>query len=212
MPQRHSPHSSRGNRHRADDGWQQTAQLSNPNALDSGSFGWQVAIDGNTEVVGTRQSHALTAVFTKVDGSTWRLTEELPQGGSIDLDGDTLVVDGRAVYRQLPATWQLISHFSASTHRQFTAAQLSGGSIILGMPQEPDNGGESRSALVMELPAPLCFHDGQCLCNTGAAWRDCSERPTCGDAIAQTAEDCDDGNQEDGDGCFRLCTVESNSP
>ncbi len=35
-------------------------------------------------------------------------------------------------------------------------------------------------------------------------------QPVCGNGIVETDEDCDDGDQNSGDGCSALCTVESN--
>ena len=47
-----------------------------------------------------------------------------------------------------------------------------------------------------------------CFCKEGAAGVLCDERPLCGDAVVQAAEQCDDGNRDDGDGCDGLCSVE----
>lgn len=193
---------------RSDDGWQQTARLTR-NPVDEGArFGWRVAIDNTTIVVGFWQSEQPTVVFEYVDGA-WQQAQALPHGGEIDLDGDTLVIGGRWVYRRIGEQFVVTAHLDPSAVASFSAVELSGETLLFGQAQDDLNAAESGAASALQLPLPLCYHSGACVCRAGADGERCEGRPRCGDGQTQAAESCDDGNQVDGDGCSARCTTES---
>ncbi len=89
--------------------WTQQAELAASNAASNGQFGWSVAIDGDTAIVGARLGDTAVAdsgaayVFTR-SGSTWtqqaRLDHPSPAGfdhfgSAVDVESDTAVVGAR---------------------------------------------------------------------------------------------------------------------
>ncbi|MDP6602075.1 MAG: hypothetical protein QGG74_03615 [Phycisphaerales bacterium] len=83
--------------------WVETAKLTAPTPEMGATFGWSVATDGDTIVVGANKAAGgagLAYVFER-DGSNWVFTAELAGSGvdvgdrfgrSVDVDGDTIVV------------------------------------------------------------------------------------------------------------------------
>ena len=165
--------------------WTQQAKLEGENEGDQ--FGWAVAVDGDTVVVG---AHALDVgdetnsgavyVFTK-SGSTWiqaaKLTPTVPEayaffGGSVALDGNTLVIGSRLydtggylnagaayVFTKSGSTWSKQAKLTASIPRQLAALGYSlavdGDTVLVGAFGDDTIRGElgSGSAYVFEKPS-----------------------------------------------------------
>jgi len=193
---------------RDQNGWQQETRLTRDNLPDDARFGWRVAIDNDTVVVGFSHANHPTVVFEYVEGQ-WQETQELEHGGPIDLDGDTLVIDGRWVYRRQGGSFSLTAFIDPTVVPEFSMAHVSGEFLLYGHPQADLESDESGTATMMKLPVPLCMAGGQCVCLVGASGDRCQERPACGDGQQQAAEACDDGNLDTGDGCSDHCLIEA---
>ena len=84
-----------------------------------------------------------------------------------------------------------------------------------------DEGGVNTATCNLDCTTPLCgdgifnpaageaCDDGALNSNTAPdACRTTCELPSCGDDVVDSGEVCDDGNNDDGDGCSALCTQE----
>lgn len=144
---------------RGDEGWSHQARLTDPQSSSDSQFGVDVAIDGDTIVVGADSVEPAAAyVFTR-DGETWsrqqKLTGSSDQtnsnfGSTVDIDSGTIVVgDSRfdleentgpgAVYifEQKGDTWQQKRRFAPSSLGRESLGRsvaVDGDTIVAGAP------------------------------------------------------------------------------
>ncbi|KPA10359.1 PKD domain-containing protein [Candidatus Magnetomorum sp. HK-1] len=83
-------------------GWEQKAKLTSGDIANSDQFGWSVAIDGNTAIIGAKNKDSKKGaayIFDKV-GNDWKQIKKLPDNGkdnsyfgsSVSISGDTFIV------------------------------------------------------------------------------------------------------------------------
>ncbi|CAD8106425.1 unnamed protein product [Paramecium sonneborni] len=94
-------------------------------------------------------------------------------------------------------------------------SSICGDLIIVGEEQCEDNNNENNDGCYQcKFTCPLNCNDclnGECLiCNTGFLLFDNTCTNICGDGVLSNLEECDDGNQNDGDGCSKNCLIEIN--
>ncbi|MHC4924595.1 MAG: putative Ig domain-containing protein [Planctomycetota bacterium] len=155
------------------------------NGADTGagdSFGDSVSISGDTVAVGARLDYVdgnpdggSVYMFTRT-GSTWSERQKLVAidieegryfGGSVSLDGDSLIVGKSSVlaghgsaslFGRREDTWTLRQVFTspdAADNDQFAdAVALSGRTLLIGEPRDTGPGGTSGSAHVYGLSIP----------------------------------------------------------
>ncbi len=150
-------------------------ELSFPGPSDS--FGWSVALDGTTAVIGAigDDDQAMNAgavhVFARVAPGTWLPEQELLGSGSgdefgsaVDIEGNVMVVGARLadeagpssgaayVFRRIGGAWQLEDVLTASdpsSNSHFGAAvALSTDIIVVGAPEHDGGGSNAGGAYV----------------------------------------------------------------
>ncbi|CAD8108670.1 unnamed protein product [Paramecium sonneborni] len=94
-------------------------------------------------------------------------------------------------------------------------SSICGDLIIVGEEQCEDNNNENNDGCYQcKYTCPLNCKDclnGQCLfCNSGFLLFNNNCTNICGDGVLSNLEECDDGNQNDGDGCSKNCLTEVN--
>ena len=153
-------------------------------------------------VLGTTSAWALTAEQeAKLTASDATASDNFGLG--VALSGDTAVVgafldddngesSGSAyVFIRIAGVWteqaKLLPADGASGDFFGRSVALDGNTAVIGAPHDDDNGGNSGSAYVFRLLP-------------------------CGDGMLDIDEECDDGNNEDGDGCAADCTLEEPVP
>lgn len=164
-----------------------------------------VAIDGDTVVLGD-QRRDKAYIYTR-SGTTWSLEAELAGPGTnpsssfygqfVAIQGDTVVVtdNGSAfksayLYSRDGTTWTLASTIlpsDAATNASanfYGGAAISGNTLVLGNDRDAFPVGDGGAAYVYSLVP-------------------------CGDGIQTATESCDDGNEDDEDGCSSVCELET---
>ncbi len=166
--------------------WSQQAYLkaSNTDAIDR--FGTKVAVSGDTLVAGAwgESSNATGVGGNQADNSA-------SQAGAAYV----FVRDGGGVWSQ--QAYLKASNTDASDRLGLSVA-VSGNTVVVGAYWEDSNAtgvdgdqadnsfSDSGAAYVFFIPPPI----------------------VCGDGVVEVAEQCDDGNTADSDGCSSTCTVE----
>ncbi|MGK0357958.1 MAG: cysteine-rich repeat protein, partial [Bradymonadia bacterium] len=187
-----------------------------------GYFGHSLATDGETLVVGATQGQVEGAVYVyrrNAEGQ-WTLNDRLTSpDGPREFFGHAVAVEGRhlMVATRSSHGFSTAHHFTRSTQgwsaRQAFELDDSGRSDAIGLQADrlvlgvPRTARLPTAAKVFEAES-LCGSDGLCVCVEGAAGAQCGQRPSCGDGAWQSAEACEDGNQDAGDGCDGLCSLE----
>jgi cysteine-rich repeat protein len=197
--------------------WTEQAKLLPADGAAGDAFGRVVALHGDTVVIsadadddnGVQSGSAY--VFTRA-GNVW--TEQaklLPADGAageffgvaVAVHGDTAVIgawldddnggdSGSAyVFTRVGNVWReqakLLAPDGLAGDHFGQALVFDGNRAVIGAPADDDNGPASGSAYVFRLLP-------------------------CGDGILDPDEECDDGNNEDGDGCASDCTLEEPVP
>ena len=208
----------------ANDNWDEVAKLTASDAAQSDFFGFSVAISGDSVVIGApqdgeaiRHKFGGAYVFERDAGGpdNWGEVRKLAAsdaakgdrfGISASISGDWAVVGARwddddgnpdgAVYvyqrdADGPGSWGAAGKLAASDATGGAyfgrSVSITGGAAIAGAP--------GRDHTVVELP------------NNREGWS-YVYRATCGDGVTGFAEECDDGNLDDGDCCSSTCTFE----
>jgi hypothetical protein len=158
--------------------WIETKLIASDGA-SSDYFGYSVAVDGDTVVVGARYDDdngvdSGSAYVYRFDGTDWIETKLLASDGATDdrfgisasVDGDTVVVgaygdddngsnSGSAyVYTFDGSSWietKLIASDGASSDRFGISASVDGDTVVVGSDYDDDNGSSSGSAYVYDL-------------------------------------------------------------
>ena len=161
--------------------WSPQAKLTASDAAVGDLFGWSVAIDGNTAVIGARNDDdggsdsGSAYVFTRT-GATWSQQAKLTAsdaasidffGYSVAIDGDTAVIGAYAdddggsnsgsayVFTRTGETWsqqaKLTASDAASSDFFGYSVAIDGDTAVIGAPGNDDAGGNSGSAYVFEL-------------------------------------------------------------
>ena len=171
--------------------WVQEAKLFASDMLDTRWFGYSVAIDGDTVVVGApAYAAAQEAYVFRWNGSTWNEEAKLTAvgtattvyfGWSVAISGDTIVVGdpedaaGSAyVFVRNGGTWSLQDTLLASdrgTSDLFgCSVAISGDTATIGAPGDNDNGDLSGSAYVFEGSDGIWSEQTKLTANDGVAW------------------------------------------
>jgi cysteine-rich repeat protein len=156
-------------------------------------FGYAVALSGDTLVIGAPQSNVgqfenagASLVFRRIADGTFVRTDRVtaPNGRVSDRFGEAVAVSGAVA---------VVGRFQ---HNMRGDMGDNAGGVDLYFLDKPVCHGESDSARA------------GCVCIPGAHGDNCLERSLCGDAVLDEAEQCDDGNENDGDGCDARCDRE----
>jgi cysteine-rich repeat protein len=142
--------------------WEQEQKLLASDVAMGANFGWSVSVSGDMAVVGAPRANVTggnsggsgSAYLYRWNGSSWVQEQKL-----LPSDGVANDLFGWSV-------------------------SVSGDLAVVGATRDNDNGTDSGSAYVFELPS-------------------------CGDGFVEGLEECDDGGGADGDGCSSTCSVES---
>jgi cysteine-rich repeat protein len=198
--------------------WTEQVKLLPSNGADSDRFGFSVALDGDTAVIGAHGDNdngfesGSAYVFTRTGGVWTEQAKLLASDGTpvnyfgwdVSLDGDLVVIgayrdddngtdSGSAyVFGQTAGVWteqvKLVPTDNSFDDDFGWAVALDGNTAVIGAPGDDDSGTNSGSAYVYRLIT------------------------VCGDGILDPGEECDDGNNVDGDGCAADCTIEQDVP
>jgi len=185
--------------------WTQQSKLLPDDGAATDFFGQSVAIKGDTAVIGATfdddngPNSGSAYVFVR-QGSAWtQQTKLLPADGegsdyfgeSVAIDGDTIVVgtdrdDSAYVFTRVGGMWtETIKLLPADGDApEFGAAvAVAGDTVLVGAFFDDGDGGTDHagSAYVFRL--------------------------TCGNGVDDPGEECDDGNNVDGDGCQSNCLL-----
>ncbi len=169
--------------------WQLNSVLGAPpgDVNVSDYFGWSVAVEGNTVVVGARGDDQAAAdsgaayVFGFQGGATWSVTKLLPPvaddlaniGGSVAVDGDRIFVGGPDVagdgavfaYQAINGAWSAPTSLTASATpaaRQFGVALGAAHGTLAVAAYHDDVGGaaDAGSAYLFAYAGPDCNANG----------------------------------------------------
>jgi cysteine-rich repeat protein len=198
--------------------WTQQAELLPADGAGENLFGRSVALDDDTAIIGSPwdvgfgSESGSAYVFTRTGGVWTKQAKLMPLHGAdldnfgtgIGLDGDTAVIGARYsdengensgsayVFTRSGSTWmeraKIVPSDNAAGDEFGTSAALDGDTAFIGAPEDDDNGFNSGSAYVFRI---ITF---------------------CGDGSLDPGEECDDGNNDDGDGCAADCTIEQDVP
>ena len=181
------------------------AKLLASDAESGDLFGRSVALSGGTAVVGAKQNdaggHNAGAAYVFVrNGTEWSEQVKLTAsdagfggsfGSAVTALGNTAVVGSPGsrqtayVFVRSGTDWSEQARLTASDAAANDAfgysVAFSGGTVVVGAAQDDQ---QSGSAYVFGPP------------------------PVCGDGMLDPDEECDDGNNVDGDGCAADCTLE----
>jgi cysteine-rich repeat protein len=251
--------------------WVQHAKLLPDDGDFQDQFGYSVALDGDTMVVGTRNGgdswYGAAYVFTREGGVWTQRAKLLPDdgvisnkfGSSVSLEGDTVLIgapgdidngghSGSAyVFIRTGGVWtqqaKLVPGDGAADDEFGWPLFLDGDTALIGVHGDDDNGPESGSAYVFTRTGGVWTQRGKVLPDDGdngdffgysvaldgdtaliGARRDDDLGYSsgaayvfrliayCGDGGLDPGEECDDGNNVDGDGCAADCTIEQDVP
>jgi hypothetical protein len=149
--------------------WSQQQKLTPSDANPGASFGWSVAVDVDTAVVGAFDAGA-AYVFTR-SGTTWTQQQKLPEadggpgsnmGTSVAVAGDTAVVGaingggvGAAyVYHRTGATWteqpKLVLDVGGALNEFGQSVGISGDSVVVGA--DGQDNGQGRAYVFVVSP------------------------------------------------------------
>lgn len=153
--------------------WFQEAKFT-PSDSRSWNFGWSVAVDGDTVIVGAK--YGGIAYVYRQSGTTWTEEAKLNPddtsyyfqfGGSVDIKGDTAVVGAKFdddngngagaeyIFQRTGSAWIMENKFLASdgeTGDYFgISSSFDGQNLIVGASNDDDNGIQSGSAYIFEL-------------------------------------------------------------
>jgi len=146
--------------------WSLQQKVVDDDGASNDQFGYSVAIDGDTIVVGANYDSS-SSVFVR-SGATWSLQQKLVASGnfgtSVDIDGDTIVVSAEwdsdkgfrsgsvYVYIRYWNSWSLQEKIVASDgsggDHFGTSVALNGNTIVVGADGDDDKGYDSGSAYV----------------------------------------------------------------
>jgi len=175
--------------------WIQEEELKAPGASFAPFFGWSVAIDGDTAVVGAPFAGA-AYVYTR-SGDTWNEGSELITGvwvgSSVDVSGDTVVVAAPS-YTSFPLhppsgpgsvslfsrsgdTWNAAGILNSEASGFGASVGISGKMLVVGAPQDNDGGKISGSAYMFKYD--------------GTNWVADSALPKLSPSVAPPADDSD---------------------
>ncbi len=214
--------------------WSQAAKLLASDGGDRIDFGFSVSVHGETVSVGTRSASAYVfernaggreawGEVARLTGSEADLGENF--GGSVSVHEDRVLVGAFRADSQSGAVYVFERHtggadvwgeatkltaFDGSPGDRFGFdVSVSGNTIAVGAPGFEDAGVLSGTAYVHTIACEEC-DDGPANSDIlpDACRADCS-LPGCGDRVIDTGEECDDGNNRDGDGCTLDCVLES---
>jgi len=175
--------------------WVQNWELKAPGASFAPFFGWSVAIDGDTAVVGAPFAGA-AYVYTR-NGGTWDEGSELITGeyvgSSVAVSGDTVVVAAPS-YTSFPLhppsgpgsvflfsrsgdTWSKLEPLNSEASGFGGSVAISGNMLVVGAPQDNDGDKLSGSAYMFKYD--------------GSNWIADSAVPKLSPSVAPPAEDAD---------------------
>ena len=175
--------------------WVQNWQLTPPGASFTPFFGWSVAIDGDTAVVGA--PFAGTAYVYVRRGDTWDTGSELITGewvgSSVAVSGDTVVVTAPS-YTSFPLhppsgpgsvflfsrsgdTWIELEPLKSEASGFAASVAISGNMLVVGAPGDNDGGKLSGSAYMFKYD--------------GTNWVDDPSLPKLNPSVAPPADDSD---------------------
>ncbi|MBP7475230.1 MAG: hypothetical protein KBF83_06240, partial [Pyrinomonadaceae bacterium] len=140
--------------------WSEQTKLI-PNNPNRDNFGWSVAIEGDTAVVGAVGAGVAIPgavhIYTRT-GSTWTLQQRIAGGtafgNDVAISGNTVVVTGSSstptahVYFRTGSTWSEQQTLNASIGLRILAVAISGDTAVLATPFDGPQGSRPGSAFV----------------------------------------------------------------
>jgi hypothetical protein len=176
--------------------WVQEEELKAPGASFAPFFGWSVAIDGDTAVVGAPFAGS-AYVFTRSDGGTWDEGYQLITGNwvgaSVAVSGDTVVVAAPSytsfplqppsgpgsvsVFTRSGGTWDEAGILNSEASGFGASVAISGKLLVVGAPRDNDGAKLSGAAYLFR-------HDG-------TSWVADTALPKLTPSVAPPADDFD---------------------
>ncbi len=158
------------------DHWEEIAKLTASDAAASDEFGFSVAIDGDTAVVGARLADVAALdsgaayVFRKVDGAWQEIEKLLPSesyvrgsfGYSVAIQGSDIVIGAPSqgietaafVFHDIAGQWTEVALLRSVTTSGFNSfgqsVDIDNGVIVVGDPQASQNGDNSGAVVIFE--------------------------------------------------------------
>ena len=159
---------------------QQTGAVWRPDGVSGDQYGYAVAIDGNTAVVGAPYENGGegSAFVYEFNGAGWVFSQEIPAdpaagdhfGAAVDIDGDHIVVgapedsvSGTArgsavVFQRTPTGWTYLSELvptSAAAGDKFGfAVSISGTTAVVGAPRDDTLAADSGAIYIFKEGSP----------------------------------------------------------